>query len=75
MDKAKKEPKYPKGEIVWTYYRTRDGQTVCITTSKPARDNYFLYELLDNEFIKLGKAVSPLELERKFDTNKRMGCK
>lgn len=72
---SKKEPKQPKGEIGWTDYRDKDGNTVCITTSKPARDFYFLYELKDGEFVKLGKATSPLELEKKYDTNKRMGRK
>ena len=75
MSGAKKEPKYPKGEIGWTEYLNKDGDIVCLTTSKPARDYYFLYEIRDCEFIRLGKAVSPLELERKFDTNKRMGTK
>lgn len=74
MAEAKKEPKYPKGEIVWTDYRDQKGNTVYIMTSKPTRDFYFLYELKGNEFVKLGKAVSPLELEKKFNTKKGMGC-
>ena len=53
----------------------KDGDVVCITTSKPARDYYFLYELNGSEYVRLGKATSPLELERKFNTNKRMGIK
>lgn len=75
MSGVKKEPKYPKGEIVWTGYVNKDGDVVCITTSKPARDYYFLYELNGSEYVRLGKAASPLELERKFNTNKRMGIK
>lgn len=78
MSKAKKEQDeliYPRGEIGWTEYFDKNGNIVCLTTSKPARDFYFLYELKDREFVRLGKAVSPLELEKKFDTDKRMGRK
>lgn len=37
-----------------------------IITSKAARDFYFLYELRDGKFVKLGKDKSPLALEKKF---------
>ena len=43
-----------------------------IVTSKPTRDFYFLYELVDGVFKKLGKAKSPLELEEKFNIHERM---
>lgn len=59
--------KYPKGETVWVSYRTSKGETTHILTSKPARDFYFLYEVLpDGKLNKLGKAKTPTELERKF---------
>lgn len=56
------EPKYPKGERVLRF----------ILTSKDSRDFYFLYELVDGNFRKLGKARSPMELEEKFRVYQRM---
>lgn len=41
-------------------------------TSKDSRDFYFLYELVDGNFRKLGKARSPTELEEKFRVYQRM---
>jgi hypothetical protein len=59
--------KYPKGETVWVSYRTSKGETTHILTSKPARDFYFLYEVLpDGKLNKLGKAKTPTELEKKY---------
>lgn len=37
-----------------------------ITTSKPSREYYFLYELKDGKFVKLGKDRSPKVLEDKY---------
>lgn len=45
-----------------------------ILTSKESREFYFLYELIDGEFKKLGKARTPKELEDKFEVSKRMRC-
>lgn len=45
-----------------------------ILTSKESREFYFLYELVDGEFKKLGKARTPKELEDKFEVSKRMRC-
>lgn len=67
------EIKYPKGEVVWVSYRKSDGVTMFILTSKPARDFYFLYEVLaDGSLKKLGRARSPTELEDKFGLKSRM---
>lgn len=60
------ELKYPKGEHVWVGYYSRDGDLLFILTSKEARDWYYLYELKDGAFHKLGKAREPPELEQKF---------
>jgi hypothetical protein len=57
---------YPKGEIVWIDYYDKDHNLRYILTSKEMRDFYFLYELKEGKFIKLGKDRSPWELERKF---------
>lgn len=43
-----------------------------IMTSKEARDYYFLYEVVDGKFKKLGRAKSPKELEERFEVGKRM---
>lgn len=65
--------KYPKGEVVWVSYQKSDGTPICILTSKPARDFYFLYEVKpDGSLAKLGKARSPIDLEKKFDVGLRM---
>ena len=63
---------YPKGERVWTGYYNRAGELLFIVTSKESRDWYFLYELVDGEFKKLGKAKTPPELEDKFGVADRM---
>lgn len=67
--------KYPKGEKVWTSYYTSSGNLMFVLTAKPQRDAYFLYELIDGEFKKLGRSKSPLELENKFDVWARLNKK
>ena len=63
----------PKGEIVWVRYCNTGGEPVCIITSKPARDFYFLYDVKpDGSLQKVGKARSPTELEDKFDVRSKM---
>ena len=58
--------KYPPGEIIWSGYYNADGKLRYITTSKQDRFHYFLYELIDDKFVKLGKAYSPKVLEEKY---------
>lgn len=66
------ERETPKGETVWIEY-TRGGVPVFWITSKPARDFYFLYEILpDGKPKRLGKARSPRELEERFSVEERM---
>lgn len=64
--------KYPKGEIVWVSYYNSNKELLFIMTSKPIRDFYFLYEVVDGEFKKLGKAKNPTELEEKFKVRDKM---
>ena len=66
------KPKYPRGETVWTSYYTSSGELMFILTAKPQRDAYYLYELRDGEFQKLGRSKSPLELEEKFDVHTKL---
>lgn len=71
---GKNEPKYPKGERVWVGYYNAQHELLFILTSKESsRDYFFLYELVDGTFKKLGRARSPKELEAKFDVEKKMG--
>lgn len=58
--------KYPRGEIVWISHYDKDNNLRYITTSKPTRDLYFLYELTDDGFVKLGKDKNPTVLEEKY---------
>lgn len=57
---------YPKGETVWVAHIDKGGNLRYITTSKPARDYYFLYELKDGKFVKLGKNRDPRALEAQY---------
>lgn len=61
-----------KWRKVWTSYYNSSHELLFIVTSKPTRDFYFLYELVDGAFKKLGKAKSPLELEEKFNVRESM---
>lgn len=63
---GRQEPKTPKGEIAWVGYYDRSDNLRYIVTSKPSRDYYFLYELKNGEWIKLGKAKEPPALIEKF---------
>lgn len=66
---------YPKGERVWTGYYNRNQELMFILTSKESREFYYLYELVDGVFRKLGKSRSPQELEDKFNIMNRIhGC-
>lgn len=63
---------YPKNEQVWVEYYTSSHKLMFIVTSKSSREFYFLYEMIDGVFKKLGKAKSPLELEEKFNVCGRL---
>lgn len=67
------EPKYPKGEYVWNrYYNVKSELMFIMTAKRESRDFYYLYELEDGVFKKLGKSKSPPELERKFRVDERL---
>jgi len=66
--------KYPKGERVWVgYYNTKHELLFILTSKESSREYFFLYELIDGTFKKLGRARSPKELEAKFDVDKKLG--
>lgn len=58
--------KIPSNEIEWVEYLNREHKPLFLLTSKESRDFYFLYEILDNGYRKIGKATSPIALEEKF---------
>lgn len=58
--------KYPAGEIVWVGYYNGSGDLRYIITSKPTRDWYFLYEVVEDGFKKLGRDKEPPALVRKY---------
>lgn len=57
---------YPKGEIVWVGQYDINHNLRYIITSKASRDFYYLYELRDGKFVKLGRDRSPKVLEDKY---------
>lgn len=73
MKENMKKFKYPKGERVWESYYNESRELKFIITSKPTRDAYFLYEFVNDEFKKLGKAKTPPELVEKYDVYKKVG--
>lgn len=65
--------KYPKNEIVCTsYYDVAHKLKYIVTTKMYSIDSYFLYEYVDGQFKKLGKAKTPTELEIKFDIDNKI---
>lgn len=73
MADKKNEYPYPKGEHVWVgYYTEKHELMFIITTKESTRDFYYLYELADGKFRRLGKSRSPRELEEKFEVDKKI---
>ena len=64
--------KYPTNETAWVRYVNRRGETVSVITSKETRDWYYLYDAVDGELVKRGKAKEPTELVEKFSVEERM---
>lgn len=64
--------KYPKGESRWFHYFTSSHVLMFLITSNPSREWYYLYEFVDGAFIRLGKAKSPIELEKRFCVDERL---
>lgn len=64
--------KYPKNEAVWVSYYTAENQLLFIITANRLRDCYYLYELREDKFTKLGRAKTPTELEVRFQVYERI---
>ena len=56
----------PKTERIWVTINTVDGTTYHITAKENDRAYYFLYKIVDNKAVKLGKSKNPKELEDKY---------
>lgn len=67
--------KFPKGEIPITDLADKNGNVIFVITEHKIRGLYYLYDVSKGVAIKLGKGESPPELERKFNTAEKMGCK
>lgn len=64
--------KCPKNELRWTAYTNIDGEIIFRMTSNLSREIYYLYEFIDNEFKKVGRGRTPIELEEKFNIVARL---
>lgn len=64
--------KLPKDERVWVTYCSAGGRPRFVITSKPSRETYFLYEITDGDYKKLGKSGSPEELADKYEILKKL---
>lgn len=58
--------KLSKGEKICENYLDLQGNLRFIITSNQMRDTYYLYEVAEEGYNKLGKAKSPTELRNKF---------
>lgn len=67
-----KKPKTPKGEFAWITYYNSKKELKFILTSKADRNMYYIYELINGEFQKIGKDKDPIELEEKLKIHERM---
>ena len=57
----------PKGETSLVRYFNMSGELRYILTTNIYYDAFYLYELSGDKFIKLGKAKTPVELEKKYE--------
>lgn len=69
MAKSNGIQKYPRNEHVWVGYYKGDDLMFILTSKQNDRTWFFLYQLVDGEFKKLGKAHTPPELEEKYGVN------
>lgn len=60
---------FPKGEVLWETYTTEKGEVYFITSKEFDRSFYYLYRQEQNNKVRVGKAKTPVELEKKFIKN------
>lgn len=56
----------PRGERAFSGYYNKQGILLFVITAKESRDFYFLYEVKDDVYTKLGRSKNPLELVEKY---------
>lgn len=54
----------PSNLIEW--YEIRTGNHIYVIASKPLRDKYIIYELINGSYEKLGMGANPLDLEKQY---------
>lgn len=62
----------PRGERLFTGYYNRQGTLLFVITAKETRDYYYLYEVKDDVYTKLGRSRNPLDLVEKFNVMERI---
>lgn len=62
-----------KGEHTMTSLRNKNGAEVGIITANQMETLFYLYEVADGHYKKLGKSDNPLELEARYKMDERMG--
>lgn len=62
----------PRGERLFTGYYNRQGILLFVITAKETRDYYYLYEVKDDVYTKLGRSRNPLDLVEKFKVMERI---
>lgn len=67
MIKEPGRPTPPPGEIVWVSRYDKNHDLRYIITSKPARDSYSLYELVDGKFVHWGRGQDPQSLQNRYE--------
>lgn len=65
----------PKSEHEMTSLCSRGSIEVGLITADITETIFYLYEVVDGKYKKLGKASSPLELEQRYKMHERMGLK
>lgn len=64
-----------KGEHELVGLYNKPGEEFGLITANQQETVFFYYERCGNDYKKLGKANSPLKLERRFNVNERMSKK
>lgn len=64
--------KIPKNEELCTTYCEAGGKEVFVMTRDLFGITYFLYDVSDGTMKRLGKAASPIELEKKHSVNEKI---
>jgi len=65
--------RYPKSEIPAVRYLNKDGIPIYLITRNSVGDQFFLYEIVGkDDYKKLGKSKSPVELEEKYKITEKM---